>query len=181
MKKILFLPNHLQSKIGWLMALLMLGINTAEVQAQVDDQDDKCCTSTIYIYEAYGGESNDWSVPGLTYDLSIDIANSFDLLFRAHALRWSDARQSTLSVNIGPSATISDNGSWIFDMYFVGGTVGISGSDYAGFFGHLEVGATLSKILGNGHALRFNLSGHEGMAFHPSSYSYLQLSVGYSL
>ena len=161
--------------------IFVIVLSLSGLQAQDYDDVVDCCRTTIYVSEAYGGERSEWSVPGLSIDYRMPAGNMLDILLRSHILRWSDARQSTLSVNIGPSTLLSQSGSWMIDMYFVGGTVGIAGSDYAGFFGHLEVGTTFSKYLANGHALRFNLSGHEGMAFHPSSYFYGQLSVGYSL
>lgn len=168
-------------RISW-QTLFMVGIlmflHFTETFCQSSGESNKGFRSALFLIEGYGGKRNEWSTPGIAYELIYNPGTRFTGFFSTQLLLWDKQDKRTLSFNIGPQFRISGSESWILNGYIQGGTIIVVGNDYGGFFANFLGGIKLNRELNNSKAFIVGIGINHAMAFN-SGFTYGLCSIGF--
>lgn len=92
---------------------------------------------------------------------------------------WSDFDMTVVPLLLGPSYTISSTSKSTFLVRTGVGPELILGNDYASVFAGFEIGPELQIKMNSGSAMVFGFDLAQAMSFHPNSFEYLDVYVGW--
>lgn len=159
--------------ITGILCLAMLSVNAQSTMEEPDKWYGMLNISEGYRYQ----DESEWSRPGLNYELYYRIHPKVGAQFKTGFLWWKESDMDSYFAMIGLHVKLMSLGKFDALAFGNAGTSAVLGNDYAGFFGIAESGIRIIPV--KHKCINVALSWNQNLVFHPSSFSYINLSAGY--